>query len=153
MVSENVAGDIRKSRLGTDQHGPHRIGMRFRSQFGAEAVGDPEFRTVGRTLIEEAGTEPRPARLPGQSLRHHRPRLYGDVPLARVGPRAQRSRGDLERLKRLAAIVAVALSAPGERHVVMIDGPGAGHVDARAGRCLPASSAGDLPMVPVVLFA
>src|SRR5207249_9135148 len=77
----------------------------------------------------------------------------GDVPLARVGPRAQRSRGDLERLKRLAAIVAVALSAPGERHVVMIDGPGAGHVDARAGRCLPASSAGDLPMVPVVLFA
>src|SRR3989442_12140416 len=125
MILEDVAGDVRKRHLAADQHGARGVGVGSRPQLGAEAVADAEFRAVGRTLIEEVGAEPRPARLPCESFRQHRPRLHGDVALARVCPRAQRRRGNLERLKRLATIVALALPAPRERHVVVIDGPGA----------------------------
>src|SRR6185503_12257987 len=90
--------------------------------------------------------------LPGKPFRRDRAQLRGEVPFARVGAGASLARVDLEGLVDLAAVVAFTAAAPGERHLVLIHCPRSRHIEAGAGRRLPAALRGQLPVVARILL-
>src|SRR2546422_8147221 len=71
---------------------------------------------------------------------------------SRIGSCAALGRVDQERLEDLTSVVALATATPAQRHIVAIDGPRAGDVDAGV-RMLPTRPSGEMEMVVLILLA
>src|SRR2546422_7728035 len=71
---------------------------------------------------------------------------------SRIGSCAALGRVDQERLEDLTFVVALATATPAQRHIVAIDRPRAGDVDAGV-RMLPTRPSGEMEMVVLILLA
>src|SRR6266404_4053322 len=97
------------------------------------------------------GAQPRRPRRPGESRRDRRPDTGHEKALARIGARATFGGVNLEGLKHLAVVVALASAAPAERHIVAVGGPRAREIDPRV-RVLPAASGSEMQMIILILL-